>query len=377
MNDENTYSRRVLVAPLNWGLGHASRCVPLVRHLRSRGVEVMLASDGEALQLLRAEFPDLRCLELPSYRIRYKSENMVRNMAWQLPRIYKAIRDEHKALRGLASETPLDGIISDNRYGCFLPNVPNVLLTHQLAPIVPGKFYARCVKGLVERALARFDAIWVPDVAESPGLSGRLSHLVHPIHPKVQYLGLLSRMDGHIREHEYDLIAVLSGPEPQRTYLEQVLLEQLLALEGRFLLVQGKTRAKTHHFAAEHVEVVSYLTSADLCERVAASRAVVCRSGYSSLMDLAVMGKKAIVVPTPGQTEQEYLAEALSAQGTVVQQRQNALDLRAALTQLPQAAGFRPKQWNQNAFVPVLDSWLASLGERRDGPVKSDGRKGE
>jgi predicted glycosyltransferase len=354
--------RRVLIAPLNWGLGHATRCIPIIRFLESIGVEVLLASDGESLELLRAEFPHLRCFSLPSYRIRYKSENMVRNMAWQLPRVYMAIRAEHRALQVLAAKTKINGIISDNRYGCYAKEVPNVLLTHQLTPIVPGKFTTWGVQYLIRTALARFDEVWVPDLALGPGLSGELSHSLHHIHPKVQYIGLLSRMKAINRVFEYDLIAVLSGPEPQRSYLEQFILEQMLGMNGRFLLIQGKTREKTHFFVADHVEVVSYLTSEELCERIASSKAVVCRSGYSSLMDLAVMGKKAIVIPTPGQTEQEYLAKSLAEQHIVFTQQQQQLDLAAATRALAAIRGFSPDAFEHHGFMPFVRDWVASLG---------------
>jgi UDP:flavonoid glycosyltransferase YjiC (YdhE family) len=323
---------KTLIAALNWGLGHATRCIPLIRELEAQGVPLVLASDGEALHLWRAEFPHLDVLVLPSYGIRYRSANMVRNMAAQLPRILWAIRAEHKTIGRWVQEHGIQRIISDNRYGCFHPKVHSVLLTHQLHLRVNTPWIQQVANGLLRLALRPFDEIWVPDIEGAGQLAGDLAH--PPVsHPPVRYIGLLSRMNPATEpvEEDYDVAIVLSGPEPQRTILEQRLTEQAVALPYKCIVVQGKTQKKHHHYETDHVEVVSYLTSEALNEVLLRSRVVVCRSGYSSLMDLAVLGKKALLIPTPGQTEQEYLAEQLAQNPRFRVQRQDQLDLESAL----------------------------------------------
>lgn len=354
--------KRILVAPLNWGLGHVTRCIPLIRTLRNMGAEPLLASDGGALNLLKAEFPDLPAFKLPSYRIRYDSANMVRNIAWQLPRILYAIRSEQWATERLVAEQGIDGIISDNRYGCFSRKARSVILSHQLYLRVPNPFLQWSANRMLRRALARFDAVWVPDLPEAPGLSGELSHGPDPAHPEVHYVGPLSRFrPAAPRETEYDVAVVLSGPEPQRTYLEQRLLEQAMLLPQKFIFVQGKTRAKSHYYAADNVEVVSYLTSGELNDVLLASETIVCRSGYSSIMDLAALGKKALLIPTPGQTEQEYLADFLSDQNAFTVQKQDAIDLEAGLEQAPATTGFRTGQFDVDALATRLQQWMNQL----------------
>ena len=353
--------KRILVAPLNWGLGHVTRCIPLIQALRDMGVEVYLASDGGALHLLRAEFPLLPTFELPSYRIRYGSGNMVGNIGRQLPRISYAIRAEQWATERLVKEYGLQGIISDNRYGCFSREARNVLITHQLYLRVPGRLMQWTANRVLRLALRKFDTVWVPDLPVEPSLSGELSHGGKKVHPDVEYIGLLSRMRSSHGAPEYDVAVVLSGPEPQRTILEQRLMEQAITMSRKFIFIQGKTQAKAHHFAAENVEVVSYLTSANLNETLLASKVLICRSGYSSVMDLAALGKKAILIPTPGQTEQEYLAQSLATQNIFLTQQQDQIDLEKGLQQVKTTTGINPADVQMDAFRSTLKEWVEGL----------------
>lgn len=360
--------KHILVAPLNWGLGHVARCIPLIKSLENMGARVLLASDGVALHLLKAEFPQLPALELPSYRIRYDSPNMVRNIAWQMPRILYAVRSEHLATERLVREHGIQGIISDNRYGCFSRDASSVILTHQLHLRVPNGFLEWSANRVLRQALSKFDETWVPDVAEEPNLSGDLSHGTPEVHTQTCFIGPLSRMQtihnlssNAPQLSEYDVAVVLSGPEPQRTYLEQRLLEQAMSLPQKFIFIQGKTQAKEHHFIAENVEVVSYLTSEDLNKVLLASDVLVCRSGYSSIMDLAALGKKAILVPTPGQTEQEYLADFFERQNIFLVQKQEEIDLEKGLEVVTGTSGFRAGQFASETFLPELERWLRNI----------------
>lgn len=345
---------------MNWGLGHATRCIPIIRELEQLGAEVFLASDGVALHLLQAEFPHLPVMQLPSYRIRYESANMVWNIGKQLPRIVWAVRREHSEVDRLVRHHRIDGIISDNRYGCFHDQAASVLLSHQLHPRVPGSVLNWFANRVLRAAIARFDSVWVPDIAEAPGLSGDLSH-GKPVHRDIRFAGILTRMRAYESEPEYDVAVVLSGPEPQRSHLEQRLLEQAVFMPHKFIFVQGNTQAKKHHFAADNVEVVSYLTSKDLNDVLMASKVLVSRSGYSSIMDLAGLGKKAILIPTPGQTEQEYLADRLSNQNLFVAQQQDAIDLDNGIRQLSRTTGLRHGTFPTDNYKTLLKEWLETI----------------
>ena len=287
---------------------------------------------------------------------------MVLNIARQMPRILYAIRAEHWHTNRIVKAYHIQGIISDNRYGCFSKQVKSVLLTHQLNLRIPQKTLQWVSNKALRIAFSKFDAIWVPDSASEPSLSGELSHPAKGI-SKAHYIGLLSRSIKPIKspEQEYDVAVVLSGPEPQRTYLEQILIEQALSLPQKFIFILGKTKSKEHHYVAENIEVVSYLTSDEMNEVLAASNIIICRSGYSSLMDLAALGKSAILIPTPGQTEQEYLADYLSSQHLFVVQQQHKIDLKDALKKVRHTIGFSDMPPPINQFSPHLKSWLKSL----------------
>lgn len=352
--------KRILVAPLNWGLGHVTRCIPLIQELERLGVEVVLGSDGVALHLLKAEFPHLKILELPSYQIRYQSNNMVWNIGKQLPRMLWAVRSEQWATERVVRALGIQGILSDNRYGCFSKRANSVMISHQLHVRVPGWALKWSANQALRLALSKFNAVWVPDVADDNCLSGELSH-GSTVHPQTHFAGVLSRMSAYEREYEYDVAVVLSGPEPQRSLLEQRLLDQAISLPQKFIFVQGQTQAKKHYYAADNVEVVSYLTSKDLNDVLLASKTLVCRSGYSSIMDIVALGKKAILIPTPGQTEQEYLAEYFAERNAYLVQKQDAIDLLAGIKNVGRTSGIPAGQYRTDDFTSLLREWVESL----------------
>ncbi len=313
-----TTRRTVLVAPLDWGLGHAGRSVPLIRALRQLGCQVLIASAGDALALLRAECPDVPAYELPAYGIRYPTGHMAWNMLRQAPRLAAAVGREHRWLRRFVREHPLDLVISDSRFGCFHPRVPGVLLTHQLEPIVPVPGTA--VRTGYRAMLHRFREIWIPDFPPPDDLAGCLSD-PGAYRVPVRYLGWLSRFEkgqASVATPVTDLLVLLSGPEPQRTRLEERLWPQLQASRLRIRLVRGLPGqpARLPQLAATgSIIVENALYGEALQTAIVSARVVLCRSGYSTLMDLAALRRPAILIPTPGQTEQLYLAERVQRQG--------------------------------------------------------------
>lgn len=298
----------VLVAALDWGLGHAGRIVPLVRELQHQGAAVVLAGAGRSGYLLRRECPDLPYEECPPYAMNYAGKSMYTAMLRQLPKVITTIFGEHRWLRRLHQKYGFDAVISDSRFGCFHPNIYSVMVAHQLNLPLRPPILSMVVNWFYRQLLNRFDEIWVPDFPD--GLSGRLS-FPSPF-PRTQYLGLLSRMNPSQQPPEYELLVLLSGPEPQRTRLEEIVVKQLNDELPNLptLLVQGKTEATVRkQLPGTETTIVSYLAGMELQRAFSASRMILCRSGYSSLMDLARMAKPAILLPTPGQPEQEYLGQ--------------------------------------------------------------------
>ncbi|MBL4649036.1 MAG: hypothetical protein JKY03_04840 [Aureispira sp.] len=327
-------SKNILVAVLNWGLGHATRCIPIVNELERQGANVVLASDGDALLLLQQEYPHLKTIELPAYNIHYKGDNMFLNMAPQVPKILKAIRLERKKLDSIIEEYEITTIISDNRYGMYHRTIFSVFLTHQLNIQVPNKWVESMLAKCNHYFIRKFDQCWVPDHATEPSLAGNLAHDTQL--KNLCYLGPLSRMSKLTKKAtKQDVIAVLSGPEPQRTYLEEKIITQAKALPYQFLIVGGKPKTMEKKDLAPNIQWQSFMDADALQMAIAESNIVLARSGYSTVMDLVTMGcQKVLLIPTPGQSEQEYLARRLAEKGLFLTENQSTLNLERSINSL-------------------------------------------
>lgn len=307
-------SRRILVAPINWGLGHATRCIPIIKKLEEKGYTPFLASDGAALELLKKEFPHLRSFELPSYNITYTSRGSL--LKWKLlldsPHILRNIKKEKLATKILVEKLNLHGIISDSRFGVRYKHLPNVFITHQLNVLSGNTTFLS--SSLHQQYIRKYDECWVPDAPGKPNLSGFLGH-PRSTSEAVQYMGIISRFKKRELPQIYDYMVLLSGPEPQRSLLEDILFRELKQTEKRILFVRGKISEVPAAFSSPNMTITNYLFGKDLEEALNSSKVIISRSGYTTLMDLAKLGKKAFFIPTPGQFEQEYLAERMSKLG--------------------------------------------------------------
>ncbi len=316
-NNCNNLNNNVLVAPLNWGLGHATRCIPIIRALLDLGFTPIIASDGMALMLLQKEFPTLKCLELPSYNIEYpaKESDFKFKMLQNMPDVIEAMLTEKKIVKKWVSEYNLKGIISDSRLGVYSKKVPSVFITHQLNVLSGNTSW---LTGKVQRLIIKkFDECWVPDCEEKPNLSGKLGHLKTPF-DSIKYLGPLSRMSKTDVSQKYDLMVLLSGPEPQRSILEEILTNELKDYKGKAIFVKGIVQEELIIEQVENCTFYNFMASDELEEKFNESQMLICRSGYTTIMDLAKLQKKALLIPTPGQYEQEYLAKRLFKQGRLL-----------------------------------------------------------
>lgn len=308
--------KKILVAPLNWGLGHATRCIPIIKALLLHNFEPIIASDGAALELLKQEFPALTCLELPSYNIKYSKNGYFFKLKLlkDSPKVINAINAEKKAVQQIIDVYNILGIISDNRFGVYCKSIPSVFMTHQLQ-VLSGNTTWFSTK-MHQRVMSRFNECWVPDTIGNPNLSGKLGHPATPSN-HVKYIGPLSRFTKLDVKTRYDIMVLLSGPEPQRTMLEEKLLLEFKNYSGSVLIVKGIVEKKQTTIKNGSMTICNYLIGTDLEQALNESALVVSRSGYTTIMDLAKLGKKAFFIPTPGQFEQEYLAARLSEKGFV------------------------------------------------------------
>lgn len=350
---------RVLVTPLDWGLGHATRCIPIIQALLRKNCDVVLGGDGNSLLLLRNEFPQLKYYELASYNPVYTASS---SLAWKiLQQLFKfifTIRKEHRQTERIVNDERIHLVISDNRYGCWSKQVRSIFITHQINVLLPGplKWIEPVLAFLMNFRIKKFTQCWVPDWQGKNSLTGRMSQSDRPF---VRYIGPLSRF-----EHSTNLtstgqiLAILSGPEPQRTLLENILLASLPASEKTSLLIRG-IPGKEKRKLAQHVTVMDFADTHELQEVIGKADIIISRSGYSTIMDLVKIGgkKKIIFVPTPGQTEQEYLAEKLYERGIVYYVKQEEFDLEKALAGSEKLNGFVEIKYH-NELDAVLEETL-------------------
>jgi UDP:flavonoid glycosyltransferase YjiC (YdhE family) len=305
----STEPKRILFGVLNWGLGHATRSIPIVEELEQQGFEVVLASDGQALQFLQESLPGRTFISLPAYGVQYGKKGMsLWGMNRQLPKIWRAARAERLLVSKWVDEFQPAAVISDNRLGFWSAVVPSTFITHQLQFDIP----------VIGRLLAwghywwyhKFQEVWIPDFPGEASLAGRLAKPIFN-YPPYRYIGPKSRFTRLSEKvKSIDLLVVLSGPEPQRTILEQIILSQAINFKGQLTLVRGtKAPLLGENPGLPNMEVFDFVHQEALKDLFAQSRLVLSRAGYSSIMDFYAMGIGAVLVPTPGQPEQEYLAK--------------------------------------------------------------------
>ena len=326
---------KILIAPLNWGLGHATRCIPLVRQYLEQGDEVVLAGDGDSLLLLQRHFPQLRVIHLPSLELRYSANDQQRGFYLRaIPALLRFTIADHYYLRQQLAIEHFDLIISDNRFGLFTRQTRCVYITHQLYVRLPRRLrifqpLARAVHACI---IKRYHEVWVPDYADKEhNLAGALCH-GGCLDDQVKYIGPLSRFassEGTPKElrrnseetpkpsnapvaenTEYSVVAILSGLEPQRSIFERAILERYANTSEKVLLVRGKVAEAQTKISRNNITIVASLSDQALLDAMEQATTIIARSGYSMIMDLAVLGllHKAELHPTPGQSEQEYLA---------------------------------------------------------------------
>ncbi len=361
-------SRHILYTVLNWGLGHATRSIPIISRLLIGGHRVTLAGEGASGWLLRERFPELDYVEVKGIDIRYSTGIPAAfSVVLQAGHMHTAIKREKQAFQKIAQHIGANAIISDNRYGAYCDGIPSVMICHQLSPAPPAglQFLQPIVDAIHARYLKPFTQLWIPDVEESPGMSGKLSHrssYFRSLQPR--FIGPISRLADVTEktcERNYDILAILSGPEPARSQLEALLTRHILAYPGELttLMVCGTPDAAVKMDCSQRLHKVAHLTPEELKFHLVNSRYIICRSGYSSLMDLAAVHRSALCIPTPGQTEQEYLAQLHSSDHRLVSQEQRNLDLSTGLKKLSHCQSIYPPV--NEGIRQALDDFLSSL----------------
>ena len=339
------------MAPLNWGLGHATRCIPIIKALQEHGFVPILAGDGNSLNLLRKEFPLLSYYELPSTSVEYtKHKSLLKyKLLAQAPKFLKAMALEKERIQEIHQAEILSGIISDNRFGVRSKDVPSMYITHQLK-VLSGKTSFLSTT-LHQQLIMKFNQCWVPDY-RSDGLAGELSKPKDRVE-SIKYIGPLSRFKRNPLEKKWDIVAVLSGPEPQRSLLEEKVLNNLALFSGKSIIIQGLMNDKQTQRQIGNTTITNFMLHKELRDTIEAGKLILSRSGYSSIMDLEALEARAFFIPTPGQYEQEYLAAHLQELGIANYSNQNTFNLDK-LEKVNDYTGFKHKKTSNKDFYKSL-----------------------
>jgi uncharacterized protein (TIGR00661 family) len=360
--------KRVLLAPLDWGLGHATRCIPIVYDLIQQDVEVIIAVEGKTKVLLEKAFPGYSFVFLRGYNITYSKAGfwLPLKIVMQLPKIVWRIYAENRWLKKIIKAYKIDAVISDNRPGLYHTTIPCIYITHQLKIKTGNSFTEWLAQKIHYHFINKYNACWVPDnEAADNNFAGDLSHPKKLPATPVKYIGTLSRFEKSIQEKKYDLLFLISGPEPQRTIFENLALVQLKNFNGTVLLVKGLPGTANNEEMMDRadsnkIKIVNHLNADELSKAIQQSDIVISRSGYTTIMDLIKLQQKAVLIPTPGQTEQEYLAAYLMDKKIFLSISQDNFLLSNAL----KAAGtfpFTNKEVDQNQYKEVVKKIIQQL----------------
>jgi len=359
----------VLISPLNWGLGHAMRDIPVIRALLAHGHEVTIAACGNALAALQQEYPSCRFIGFEDYPSPYSSGRFfLPKLAVYLPRLLRAIAREHRELERILSRDHYDLIISDSRLGICSPHVPSLFITHQLHFHLPAALWPVELSASILNRFhhSKFDRIIVPDNPPGPlSLAGKLSRPdSENSRSRTFFAGILTSIPKLEVPRDLDCLVLISGPEPQRTWLEKILLPMVKDLDGRSVVLLGSPQRAGKTESVADCQVRNYVSNGEKAELMNRAKFVICRSGYTTMMELAELGKRAgLLIPTPGQTEQEYLSWYYARNGWFFSQSQYHLDLIRDIGTAGDYTGFPEMPATQENVRHLYDGLLAGYLE--------------
>ena len=327
-----------------------------------QGAEVLIAAEGATRALLMNEFPNLTFLHVLGYRVKYsrKKSNLPFVLFLQIPRVLLTIMNEHRWIKRIVKKHKIDAVISDNRFGLYDPSIPCIYITHQLLIKTSNIFTEKIAQNIHYLFIKKYTECWVPD-AKDDGLAGELSHPEKlPVHTR--YIGPLSRFTFKTAVPiAYDLLITISGPEPQRTIFECIILKGLKSYKGRTLLVRGLPGVDRLPVSpGSHIEIRNHLPASEMNEAMLQSSMIISRSGYTTIMDLVKLHKQAILIPTPGQREQEFLADYVFGKKMFYSVRQEDFSLSKALQDAVDFP-FNIPLYEMNEYKKVIRDFLNGI----------------
>jgi UDP-N-acetylglucosamine transferase subunit ALG13 len=297
--------------------------IPIAKRLLDMNHNVFIASGEAHLKLFREELPGLTYIDFPGFSPGYS-----RYLPQYIPLLFKTplllfhIASEHYRLKRIIGDYSIDAVISDNRFGLWNRKIRTAYITHM--PLIPFpkpfQFMEFIGIWLHRMIIRKYSLCFIPDLPGEINLTGRLSHGIR-LPGNVRYTGILSRFQDTIQPGSGNLLAIrhntviLSGPEPQRSIFRQMVLNLLRDEKTLTLILEGNPGNGDKINWSDNFAFCNHLAAPEMQQVISSSEKIISRAGYSTIMELVSLNRSALLVPTPGQTEQEYLAEYLSSKG--------------------------------------------------------------
>ncbi len=317
----------------SWGLGHATRSLPVMRKLIEEGNNLTVISHGNSLKFLKRELGDggIRYFDVKDYPIPIAETRgaFIAKSFLYWPKFMSRMHRGLEFVTKLLEKEKIDVIISDGRYDIYSRRIPSFLINHQVRVLNPLNLRTLEFGSEIYNLFFlndRFIKFLVPDY-ENDDLSGKLSHNLKLIkREKIAYVGVLSDFRKRDLKKDIDYLISITGPEPQRSILENILMKQIGNMDGKIVITLGRPDKEVFR-KEENIEVYNIVNKEKREEFLNRAKMVISRSGYSTIMDLAVIKTKALLIPTPGQVEQEYLAKYHMEKGTFYSVDQDRINL--------------------------------------------------
>ena len=366
----HSYMGHVFLSPLNWGLGHSTRDIPIIKELLSHGHEVTIGTSGNALALLKKECPECNFILFKDYPAPYSASRFfLPKFVASIPILLRAMSRERKKLDQILRENRFDLIISDNRMGVYSHKIPSYFITHQLRFSLPSYLYPFEMLTIPINSFfhTKYEGVIVPDIdpnGNSRNLSGKLCRSnLDATNKRAYYAGILTSTEKKVVDEDLDYLIIVSGPEPQRTKLEEIIMNQVQKLPGDKVVLLGSPQKEDHKKLDEHTTVHSYVSTEEKVELMNRARFLITRSGYTTMMEMAELDKKhGLFTPTPGQTEQEYLSRYYAKLGWFLSRSQYKIKLPDDVDAAMQFHGFpemsKTKENVQKLYQELLKQHL-------------------
>ncbi|MEK6968538.1 MAG: glycosyltransferase [Nanoarchaeota archaeon] len=326
----------------NYGLGHATRMLPVIMKLIEQGEKVTIVAKGNSLLMLKNELGDASNYELMQYEVPLKFSDKGFSMFETLkagPSFISLISSQKKWLENFSAKEKIDRVIADGEIGYHLKNKKSFFVNNQLR-LLPGSLLGDGTELLTDVFSKGFEKVIVPD-DENGTLGGLLTSKTRFYDKKrLAYVGILSSIRKKNVVRNVDYFISISGPGISKEVFTRQVMEQLHLLKGKVVVALGRPDLK--EIASKgNAKIYPYLNRKQQESFLNKAKLVISRSGYTTMMELAEIDKKAFFIPTLNHPEQEYLAKFQKNSGRFHYSKQDSFNFKEDIDEAKQYPGFK------------------------------------